>query len=113
MSEFKAVRRESKRGGRANTPSVTISVGRISFNSPALKLLNLDFENKGLMFFLGKDKVKIEIEDKQPDNYHMNKKGMFTCKGLANQITEQLGLKDQGIQYLNLKKVNNQLIIEV
>jgi len=114
MEEFIEVRRITKQGGKANTLNVTIllPMGRIRFNTKALKLLNLDFENKALMFFLGKDKIKIQIEDKQPDNYHINKNGMFTCKSLANQITEQLGLNDEGIQYLNLEKINNNFILK-
>ena len=110
MKEF---RNKRKRGTKGKTASITLvmPLGRFRLNDKAIELLKFDYTKQGLMFLLGKDKIKIKIEEtKEPDNYHLNKVNVFSNQNLGFQFVEVFGLKSEGTHYF---KVGNDNIIEV
>ena len=72
-----------------------------------MNLLKIDKEKQGLMFYLSKKdkKVRIEIEDKEDDNYHLagskRSYSRFTNKSLGVMFSDLFGL-DMDSKHLNL-----------
>lgn len=113
MSEFIAIRKERKGGNKHIHPTIGLGLplGEFCFYEPTMKLLNIDKEKQGLMFYISKSdkKVKIEIEDKEDDNYHLagskRSYSRFTSKPLSVLFADLLDLEMDSKHFFKLKKL--------
>ena len=113
MSEFIAIRKERKGGNKHIHPTIGLGLplGEFCFYEPTMKLLNIDKEKQGLMFYISKTdkKVKIEIEDKEDDNYHLagskRSYSRFTSKPLGVLFADLLDLDMDSKHFFILNKV--------
>lgn len=114
MSDIICLRRSRSNGQSFTQPKacVTFPRGEFRFYQLALQLMNIDREKEALMFYINKkDKsVKIEIEDKQSDNYWLSEaKGYFrfTNKDLSILFSDVLDLEYDGKHYFLVEKEND------
>ncbi len=113
MSEFIAIRKERKGGNKHIHPTIGLGLplGEFCFYEPTMKLLNINKETQGVMFFLSKKdkKVRIEIEEKEDDNYHLagtkRTYSRFTNKSLGVMLSDLFDLDMQSKHFFKLIEV--------
>lgn len=113
MSEFIAIRKERKGGNKHIHPTIGLGLplGEFCFYEPTMNLLKIDKEKQGLMFYLSKKdkKVKIEIEDKEDDNYHLagskRSYSRFTNKSLGVMFSDLFGLDMDSKHFFKLHEI--------
>mgnify|MGYP000433413256 CR=1 FL=1 len=118
MSEFVAIRKQRTVGTKHKHPKVCLSLpkGEFRFYKQTCELLNIDPEKQGLMFYLNKEdkKVKIELEEKLDDNYHLSdRKGYkaFTNKSIGITFSDVFDLDFDGTHYFRFEKKDSEYIM--
>ena len=117
MSEFIAIRKELKGGNKHIHPTIGLGLplGEFCFYEPTMNLLKIDKEKQGLMFYLSKKdkKVRIEIEQKEDDNYHLagskRSYSRFTNKSLGVMFSDLFDLDMQSKQFFKLRKIKDEV----
>lgn len=118
MNEFIAIRKQKIIGTKHKKPKVCLSLpkGEFRFYKSTCELLNIDPVKQGVMFYINKEekKVKVELEEKQDDNYHLSdRKGYkaFTNKAMGILFSDLFDLDMESSHYFNFKKKENTFII--
>lgn len=103
------------KGTQSKTHSPTIGLGlplgEFVFYESTMNLLNIDKEKEGLMFYVSqKDKkIRIEIEEKADDNYHLagskRSYSRFTSKPLGAMFSDMLDLQMDKKHFFTLTKL--------
>ena len=117
MSEFIAIRKERKGGNKHIHPTICLGLplGEFCFYEPTMNLLKIDKEKQGLMFYLSKKdkKVRIEIEQKEDDNYHLagskRSYSRFTNKSLGVMFSDLFDLDMQSKHFFKLRKIKDEV----
>lgn len=121
MSDFIAIRKERKGGNKHIHPTIGLGLplGEFCFYEPTMKLLNIDKEKQGLMFYVSKldKKVKIEIEPKEDDNYHLagskRSYSRFTNKQLGALFSTIFDLDTSKRHFFKLTKLKKKGTFEM
>jgi len=118
MSEFVAIRKQRTVGTKHKYPKVCLSLpkGEFRFYKQTCELLNIDPKKQGLMFYLNKEdkKVKIELEEKLDDNYHLSdRKGYkaFTNKSIGITFSDVFDLDFDSTHYFRFDKKDGEYIM--
>lgn len=117
MSEFIAIRKERKGGNKHINPTIGLGLplGEFCFYEPTMKLLKIDKEKEGLMFYLSKKdkKVRIEIEEKEDDNYHLagskRSYSRFTNKSLGAMFSDLFELDMRSKHFFKLIEIKKRV----
>lgn len=113
MSDYIAIRKERKGGNKHIHPTIGLGLplGEFCFYEPTMNLLNINKQTQGLMFYISKKdkKVKIEIEDKEDDNYHLagskRSYSRFTSKPLGSMFSDLLDLDMDSKHFFKVSKI--------
>lgn len=115
MSEFIAIRKQKTVGTKHKFPKVCLSLprGEFRFYKMTCDILGIDAKTQGLMFYLNKEekKVKIELEEKLDDNYHLSdRKGYkaFTNKSIGITFSDVFDLDFESTHYFRFEKKDNE-----
>lgn len=113
MSDYIAIRKERKGGNKHIHPTIGLGLplGEFCFYEPTMNLLNINKQTQGLMFYISKKdkKVRIEIEDKEDDNYHLagskRSYSRFTSKPLGSLFSDLLDLDMESKHFFKVSKI--------
>lgn len=118
MSGFVAIRKQKTVGTKHKFPKVCLSLpkGEFRFYKMTCDILGVNPEKQGLMFYLNKEerKVKIELEEKLYDNYHLSdRKGYkaFTNKSIGSTFSDVFDLDFNGTYYFRFDKKDNEFVM--
>lgn len=115
MSKYIEIRKQRTVGVKHKFAKVCLNLpkGEFRFYKQSCDLLEIDPEKEALMFHIAKKdkKVKIVVEEKEDDNYHLsNRKGYraFTNKSLGIMFSEVFEFEMEGNFYFKFRKVKNE-----
>tara|TARA_R110000744_G_scaffold297425_1_gene407197 strand:- start:147 stop:512 length:366 start_codon:yes stop_codon:yes gene_type:complete len=115
---MKQSRKLNTKGTNRNGNKVGLSFpsGLFTFYKSTIDLINIDCKNQAVMFTVFANSVKMEIEDKQSDNYHLGGKAgyrTFANKELSLIISKRMNLQTNGIHYFDISKEGRHFILKL
>ena len=117
--DYITLRKTKTRGTKHTTPTIGLGLplGEFCFYKPTVALLQINPENQGLMFHLSKSKkeVKLELEEKLEDNYHLSDTkrtyARFTSKSLGELFANTFNISMTSKHFFSVEKQTDTIFI--
>lgn len=117
---YKEIRKKTVVGTKHNRPKMGLNLpkGEFRFYNLAIDLIGLNTDKQALMFKINESekKVKIIVEFKEDDNYHLtDRKGYkaFVNKNLGNIFSDIFELKESKTYYFKVDKINSEIHLRI
>ena len=121
MSDYTAIRKSRANGAKHINPTIGLGLplGEFVFYEPTMKLLKINKEKEGLMFYLSKKNknARVKIEIKEDDNYHLagskRSYSRFTNKPLGALFSDLFDLDMSKRHFFKLTKLKDKGTFEM
>ena len=121
MRDYIAIRKSRANGSKHIKPTIGLGLplGEFLFYEPTMRLLNIDKQKEGLMFYISKKNknARVKIEIKEDDNYHLadskRSYSRFTNKQLGVLFAELLDLDMDKKYFFKLTKLKKKGVFEM